>query len=385
MAMFGAELFLKAMESRGSKNLRVHPMQCSRFRHQLSKCQLCTSYCPTGAISWDEMPVIDADKCTGCGICANVCPNGVFEANSPTNESLMSQAAAILKVSDQIAFFCSKQLQKVAPGKVQAGNILIVPCLGRIDESLLIGCIALGAGSVWLVNSLCHDCEFKAENIIRQTVDKTNKLLSIFGVREKFAFSADIPEWEINNANRAHNSSPDSYGEQYSRRDFFKSMTRGTKKAVILAAGSFIPQHDDDSKVDIRKSGLPFRIPGKRSLLLETLKKLREPVLPSVNAEGLPLCQLKIDDNCNGCGMCTYFCPTGALKKTEEDGKITLSFQLAQCTGCNLCQEICFKQAISVLPEINNEKLLNNEQEILFVTNINNPGSEEYHKFLRHR
>jgi Pyruvate/2-oxoacid:ferredoxin oxidoreductase delta subunit len=368
MAMFGAELLLKALEALDSKNLHVNPMQCSRFRHQLSKCQLCTNYCPTGAISWDESLDIDVDKCTGCGICANVCPNGVFEANNPSNDSLLSRAATSLKSSNQIAFVCSKHQHKADPSIVPAGNILIVPCLGRIDESLLVGCVSLGAKSVRLVNGLCHNCEFKAWEIIQQTVATANKILSIFNIQEKLLFSADMPGWGINKGNAAPGSSLDLPSEQYSRRDFFKAMTRGTKRAAILAAGSIIERNSDNSKVDIRKSGLPFYLPRKRTLLLESITKLRKPISYSLSAKKLPLWQLKIDDACTGCGMCAYFCPTGALKKTEDDGKIAITFQLSHCTGCNLCQEICYKRAISVATDISTEKLLSDQKEILFVT-----------------
>ena len=39
-------------------------------------CRLCVDACPYGAISLDaqNLPVVDKEKCNGCGVCENVCP-----------------------------------------------------------------------------------------------------------------------------------------------------------------------------------------------------------------------------------------------------------------------------------------------------------------------
>ena len=43
------------------------------FVHFLQQCY--TMFCPEGAIAMDNnLPVIDYEKCTGCGTCAGVCP-----------------------------------------------------------------------------------------------------------------------------------------------------------------------------------------------------------------------------------------------------------------------------------------------------------------------
>ncbi|MDR0842978.1 MAG: 4Fe-4S binding protein, partial [Acidobacteriota bacterium] len=39
-------------------------------------CDLCGEACPYGAITFDDRkrPVVDANRCNGCGVCENVCP-----------------------------------------------------------------------------------------------------------------------------------------------------------------------------------------------------------------------------------------------------------------------------------------------------------------------
>jgi Pyruvate/2-oxoacid:ferredoxin oxidoreductase delta subunit len=36
----------------------------------------------------DNLPVIDYDKCTGCGICASVCPKGSIAVNDEKNPNI---------------------------------------------------------------------------------------------------------------------------------------------------------------------------------------------------------------------------------------------------------------------------------------------------------
>lgn len=366
--MLSVELFLKAMEALESKALHVHPLQCSRLRHQLSKCHLCSDCCPTGAISWRESLNIDADKCTGCGICATACPNGVFEANNPANEVLLQKIAAGLQHSHHIIFACSRYQQEINTTSMKMGDIVTVPCLGRIDESILVSGIALGAEAMGLIDAFCHDCDFKSGwSIAHQTSVTANKILGMFGISEKVYFSARIPVLREKKMVVAVQSS-DLSGKRYSRRNFFKAMTQETKKATMLAASSIINRDEDNGKAEIRKSGLPFYLPSKRKLFLNSVKKLGQPACSPISADILPFYQLKIDDNCTGCGMCAYFCPTGALKKIDEAGKVAITFQLSNCTKCNLCQEICYKEAISLLPTINPDKLLNDEHDLLFTS-----------------
>ena len=54
---------------------RIDTEACLPYQGQ--PCQLCVDHCPVkGAISQDEVgrPQINADACTGCGVCLQVCP-----------------------------------------------------------------------------------------------------------------------------------------------------------------------------------------------------------------------------------------------------------------------------------------------------------------------
>jgi len=57
--------------------------------------------------------------------------------------------------------------------------------------------------------------------------------------------------------------------------------------------------------------------------------------------------------------MCAFFCPTGALTKIEQAGKLGVAFKLALCTNCRLCQELCYLDAVTLSPTIDLNKVVN--------------------------
>ena len=57
---------------------------------------------------------------------------------------------------------------------------------------------------------------------------------------------------------------------------------------------------------------LPARAPARRQRLLETLGQMPSPVYGSPGAVAGLSAQFAITDDCTGCQMCAYFCPTGA-------------------------------------------------------------------------
>jgi len=60
-------------------NIRIEPLKQSiiRIEDRCYHCGLCTSVCPTKALSIERPSMrvdFDADKCVVCGACVNICP-----------------------------------------------------------------------------------------------------------------------------------------------------------------------------------------------------------------------------------------------------------------------------------------------------------------------
>jgi ferredoxin len=47
--------------------------------------------------------------------------------------------------------------------------------------------------------------------------------------------------------------------------------------------------------------------------------------------------------------MCSTFCPTGALTSVAaKEGTVQVMLDVGKCTGCDLCADICYQDAISI-------------------------------------
>ncbi len=57
----------------------------------------------------------------------------------------------------------------------------------------------------------------------------------------------------------------------------------------------------------------------------------------------------EVSDKCIACGQCTKFCPEGAIKIEEVNGKNKAVVDYRYCKGCELCSEICPVKAIEMV------------------------------------
>jgi 2-oxoacid:acceptor oxidoreductase delta subunit (pyruvate/2-ketoisovalerate family) len=53
-----------------------------------------------------------------------------------------------------------------------------------------------------------------------------------------------------------------------------------------------------------------------------------------------------VTPKCIGCGICVWYCPEGAIKIEEKDGKKIAVIDYEHCKGCMLCAGECPQKAI---------------------------------------
>lgn len=92
---------------------------------------------------------------------------------------------------------------------------------------------------------------------------------------------------------------------------------------------------------------LPTLLPSKRQILLSALRLMNRPSA-GARFESATWAQFDFRAACTGCQMCAFFCPTGALSKTEVDGNPALSFKASSCTACKICQDTCYRNAVTL-------------------------------------
>ena len=332
-----------------SQGLRVYPHQCVRFRHRKAQCTLCADHCPEGAIAWGESAQVDAQKCTSCGLCAAVCPTGVFEASSPSNTQLVREIDELAKVTSTIAFACPQ----VAGG--EACGVIRVSCLGRLDASILVGAAASGIRHVQLVDKECERCPGNiGHTVAEQAVAASNELLQACGSvsHVEFIDRSDLLDQP------AH----------------IKEQTTGTRSENV-------PGEPAQAIKPMEKGELPARVPGKRQLLVSSLKRISGQESERELDTNL-WAAVSIKESCTGCQMCAFFCPTGALVKFVEDDKPGLTFKYAECTNCRLCREICYTASIELAAHVDLTKVIAEASEIVW-SNMQTCSREEKLRRLR--
>lgn len=336
--MLGPNIFEKLL---ARSWLHVFPSQCLRLRHKKSTCQLCLDNCPTAAIIFGESLEIDYSRCQGCGICVNMCPTGVFELKELSYPTLLSTVGE----RSVIEFACSLSPQG-------EGNV-IVPCLGYLNEAVLIGAAVYGAQAMRFNITYCKNCKLTSGlRVAMRSLRRANKILALFEIPKKVLVTTNGSggDYSLRN-NRC-----------YSRREFFSGLRKGTWDIVTRTIDSTLVDGEGLARTRVT---LEPRLPKKRTLLLEHLKLLGQPATEQAKADNLPFAQVEIGDGCDGCGMCAKFCPTGALRLHDDGKRKVMDFNSGRCLGCNLCSDICPRNIITYSAVINPYDIVADSRRIL--------------------
>lgn len=335
---------------------------CTHVRHRRSTCSACMDACPSGAISLDGIFVgIDKDICTGCGSCVSSCPTQAIVFEKPSYAALLSHMESLAEqgTSKRLAICCSQVLGNHDANDPQ---VLAIPCLALIDPSLLVHAATLGL-EVLMADGGCSTClNAHATNTIKHTKAEVTHLLA---------------SWNAPGTIRWRSvSSDDIEGAGVDRRGIFSRLVTDAKDSALKAATESLKQYMTPKKQptlanllvgEDRK--LRTRIPPRNELLLNDLFELkqREPITCETHLFGKVTIA---HDDCRFCGLCAYFCPTGALTftgeaptpaplgtKKPEPADAHHYFRTSDCVACGLCQDVCTTHALTMKGVLSSETL----------------------------
>lgn len=318
---------------------------CTGNRDRASTCRKCMDSCPAGILKKEDRGVQDdiaADRCARCGLCATVCPVGVFEAKDPSDEEIIVSSAEVLERFPEVVFVCSHRL-----GRTRIPYAVEVPCVGRLNEAVLVGAAAMGAEKVWLECSARSTCGIgQGAKVAAEVLKVSRRILSLYEHPTEIALTSRQPVVHERKNERSRQSGS-------KRRELRKQL-----KEVAESSRSETETMRPDSQ-------LCYHLPKRRRLLLHFMRALGKPVKEKVPAGEMPFAQVHINENCSICNWCTLFCPTGALAQRESGGRGSICFDPAHCVKCGLCEAVCQERALTLEEEIAPAKLMSGEEALV--------------------
>jgi heterodisulfide reductase subunit A2 len=151
-----------------------------------TKCGVCASVCPYGAIKWQKKEVarvIEA-ACAGCGNCGAACNFGAITMRHFTDTQLLAQVRAVLADKPQnkvFAFACNwcsyagGDMAGISRIRYPSTNRVVrTMCSARVSEEMVLEAFRSGAPVVLV--SGCHYADCHYINANRQTVARVQRL-----------------------------------------------------------------------------------------------------------------------------------------------------------------------------------------------------------------
>ena len=337
--------------------IRVHRERCAKVRNRNVDCLKCAAACTSGCISLEDGElVIDASKCVGCGTCATVCPTCALESLNPSDAELKAPCQRALR-GDEVVIAC-RQMEAALGDLLVPGAAASVVCAGRVDESLLAG---LAAESVGRVTVLCGDCDHCAQRHGRDTAElvaeTARQVLATWGDDLEVVVT-DVPPASIL-AEGADEAAAETVRVAYfAQVRSCPPLREAEGVRVGSSAGQDAPKHPAHSLHVMKDGTLPHFIPDRRERLLDALAQLGEP--EGDKLETRLWGAVVIDGTkCVSCRMCATFCPTGAIRKFDnDDGTLGVYHYPGECVKCGSCRDVCPENAIELLDEVRPAYLL---------------------------
>jgi ferredoxin len=313
--MLVRQLF-ETIASKADTAVYFEQRSCLRTRFNKNECRDCLNDCQAGALELNGRAIsFDAKKCTVCMRCLAVCPNDAFTADLDLLQILKN-----VQTQKLVVLSCRSKEQLVLHENIQ--------CIGALSEPFLAAMNSLAKGKIFLDTTQCNSChnghcleKIKISlNTLRTQNAGSGKSLSIKLVPDEAPFP------EVDNIT--------------SRRFFLKGTGRAIAEFGIETCTNAIHKRDREGQGSMKG-------PVKNSVFLqfafdntadEENRKTLKPFFYTVEA----------DEQCNLCPVCSGMCPTGALKRVNENGEKRLVFKSSDCSGCGLCKDFCKKQALTI-------------------------------------
>ena len=380
------------LQGMNRQNIAIEPTRCISVRNRNATCQRCVDSCAAGVLHRENGELhANASLCIACGTCANACPTGAITLAHPSTAEIAAAAKQSLVAFGGYTVFCCEQAaQQAAQIKgftseaLSCAKVCELPCLGHVDESLLVEQAARGAHGVFLVHGACESCAHAAGGkLCKEVCESAASLLHAFRSECTIELTEEWPPAVIDAVQKAQDCCGAAASVAGAGSEAGAALDTSTAAgapdtsaaadapdtsaySLDTSAAADAPGALDDLYVKVGKQGtLSHHIPLKRTRLYNCLRHLGNPTESQVETRLVG--RVEIDTSkCMSCRMCAVFCPTGALvahgAPENEDEPFGLMHRPSLCMQCRCCEQICAKGAITVTPKLTLTQFLGKEE-----------------------
>ncbi len=312
--------------------LRLDVLSNMALTCRLCKDAPCVVACPKDALIQTKergVVAVDENKCDGCGWCIEACQYGAVTLHSGTHKAIICDTCSgepkcIEECPESALNFKGMSNDKIVTGDIGCYTLGCLPPVNAVHT-----CLCMGAGISQAAGMVHAGVKDKAFAVIG---DSTFFHAGMPGLLNIAYNKANVCVIILDNrtvAMTGHQPTPES--GKTAMGDDSKIV-----KVQDIAKSLGIDRVDVVDPYDIKKT-------------TQVLKETMEYKGPSVIISERP-CPLriekgsirKIQDTCNGCGVCVkaFGCPAISLTATSAEIDETL------CQGCGVCEQVCPYDAV---------------------------------------
>lgn len=352
-----------------SKAVRVVADRCVVVRNRHASCRRCVKACPADAITVRNNELtLDNHACVSCGACTVACPVEALVPLDPSDAELATGAARSADALDGCAVIACARIASKDLG--DPTKYTIVPCMARVDEGMLVELAAAGVSRIMLVDGSCRTCKYRdTESGVDEAVEQARALIAAMGGATEVVRASEFP------AEALLEDRASLYGQE--RRGFFSRSSRRAREASVKTAEVMVFKEFEQRMPSLKErlgvtaaGAMPWLVAQRRERLMDSLDQLGTPTVETIDSRQFGTVSID-EEKCSACGMCAVFCPTGALKKSDErpeDGVGSyLEFQAFDCANCRMCADVCMKKCLTVSTEVSADELFDFEPRLIHI------------------
>lgn len=349
---------LSYLEQLENPYIAIHRERCILVRNRNASCLRCADACTSDCITYeDEQLTITAQNCVGCGTCATVCPTCALETIRQCDEALTGACSALAERDEGRVVIACGSLLDLAAGKYDPCALVRVECLGRVEETLLCELAAEGVEEVVLVHGACDTCVHRCGWETLQDVLATQKtLLETWNCPLAVQVTSKLPgrtRMTVADYDASKRESLLAGGQSVMHVGALAAEASLANTLGVSGGAAEVQKPSLKALFRVMEDGtLPHFIPDRRERLLDALALLGEPEDTMINTRLWGHVIIDVD-KCRSCQLCATFCPTGALRKfQDEDGTFGVEHYPGDCVKCRCCEAICPEQVIEISDEV---------------------------------